>query len=246
MYKNILIISLIIIFLSAFSCVHATDLNDTLIDSNSDETLELAVPSDDVESDFQENVDVLASEVQNNSSDVLSSSAQTNVAAAPYLILDNDGDDEDIYVGDYETWEISVANIGDAIAKNVKVFNKLPDGLKYVKHTATKGTFNPETGIWDIGDLSVEDNLVFLYITTQAISVGEKINKANLTCESDNLNNVTYEEEEIYVWAYDVDEKPSGNNLQIHHQDTMKSAGNPLLLVFLSLFGCLISVSKKS
>ena len=124
--------------------------------------------------------------------------------------------------------------------KNVKVLDQIPDGLKYIKHTTTKGTFDPKTGIWDIGDLSVEDNEVFLYITTLAVSVGEKINKANLTCDTVNLNNDTYEEEEI-----DVVENSKDSN-EVIYENTLKSTGNPLMLVILSLLGCFIGYFKRS
>ena len=240
MKKSFLII-LILISLLAFSSVHAADMGNTTIDSNRnhEETSKLTVA---IESSFDEDGDVLTSELQTNSSDVLASGQKSSPSqksdSSAYLILDNDGDKEHIHIGDYETWKISVINIAKGIAKNVKVFDQLPDGLKYIKHTTTKGTFNPKTGIWDIGDLSIEDKEVFLYITTLAVSVGEKINKANLTCDSNNLNNETYEEEEIDVFA---DEKSQNS----YHPTTMKSTGNPVLLVLFSLFGCFIGFYKK-
>ena len=40
---------------------------------------------------------------------------------------------------------------------------------------------------------------VSLYITCKAITVGEKINKATLTSDTFNLNNESYEGEEIDV-----------------------------------------------
>lgn len=109
------------------------------------------------------------------STEVLSTSeTKTDSQSQSYLILDNDANIENIYIGDYVTWIVGVINKGPDTAKNVKVYDQLPDGLKYVKHTATKGTFNPETGIWAIGNLSISDGEVFLNITTQAFSVGEK------------------------------------------------------------------------
>ena len=138
------------------------------------------------------------------------------------------------------TWIVSVINTGPGIAKNLKVLDQIPDGLKYIKHTTTKGTFDPKTGIWDIGDLSVDDDEVFLYITTLAVSVGEKINKANLTCDTVNLNNHTYEEEEI-----DVVENSKDSN-EVIYENTLKSTGNPLMLVILSLLGCFIGYFKRS
>ena len=112
------------------------------------------------------------SEEPSNSTPAASGAPETNEINSDsqpksYLILDNDADIENIYIGDYVTWIVSVINNGPDTAKNVKVYDQLPDGLKYIKHTTTKGIFNPETGIWSIGDLSIIDGEVFLNITTK-------------------------------------------------------------------------------
>ncbi len=228
---------MILISLFCISSVSAADIDNATLDSSliQDETPELTAPA--------ESQDVLS--VSQNDSAVLASSSQKsdvsskNEDSSAYLILDNDADKENIHIGEYVTWIVSVINTGPGIAKNVKVFDQIPDGLKYIKHTATKGTFDPKTGIWDIGDLSIDDNEVFLYITTLAVSVGEKINKANITCDTVNLNNETYEEEEI-----DVVENSKDSNDAVY-ENTLKSTGNPLMLVILSLLGCFIGYYKR-
>ena len=149
-----------------------------------------------------------------------------------YLVLDNDADIEDIHLGDFVTWIITVQNFGPDMAKNVKVYDELPDGLEYVYHTSTMGSFNPNTGIWDIGDLSIEDGEVDLFITCKAISVGEQINKAWLTSDTPNLNNDTFEEEEIDVLDFDDDDNDYDG---IGHESILRNVGNPLLLIFMSL-----------
>lgn len=169
-------------------------------------------------------------------------SASRGNASGPssFLVLDNDADKENIKIGEVVTWEISVINLGNDTAKGVKVHDQLPEGLVYVSHTTTKGTFDPETGIWDIGDLSVSDGEVFLYIKTKAVTAGEKINKANLTCESINLNeNESYEEEEIDV---EDDSYPKQKN----SLKTIYKTGNPLALILLSVFGVFITIFAKS
>lgn len=169
-------------------------------------------------------------------------SASQGNASGPssFLVLDNDADRENIKIGEVVTWEISVINLGNDTAKGVKVHDQLPEGLVYVSHTTTKGTFDPETGIWDIGDLSVSDGEVFLYIKTKAVTAGEKINKANLTCESINLNeNESYEEEEIDV---EDDSYPKQKN----YLKTTYKTGNPLALILLSVFGVFITIFAKS
>ena len=215
----------------------AADADNSTLDSAliQDEAPELtaSIESEDI---------ISASGNDNLSSDTQIESSSKGADSSAYLILDNDADKENIRVGDYVTWIVSVVNTGPGIAKNVKVFDQIPDGLKYIKHTATKGTFDPKTGIWDIGNLTVDDGEVFLYITTLAISAGEKINKANLTCDSVNLNNETYEEEEIDV----SDDSSHSDDNDEYHKSTLKSAGNPLMMVIFSLLGCLIGCSRKS
>ena len=140
--------------------------------------------------------------LNDNSQPSLESNNNQNSSSA-YLVLDNDADVENVYIGDYVTWILEVQNFGPDTAKNVKVYDKLPNGLKYVKHSLTKGTFDPNTGIWDIGDLSVEEGLVTLLITTKAIAAGEQINEAYITSDTFNSNNETVEDEEIDVFDRD-------------------------------------------
>lgn len=210
-------ISLFILFalLLSFSAVSANDLNES-------QTLEL----DDVEiTATHDSGDLYSADELKNG----------NEESGAYLELDNDADIENIYVGDLVTWIISVENLGPDIANNVKVYDELPDGLQYLSHSSTKGVFNPETGIWDIGDLKVEDGLVYLFITCKAINTGEKINKAWLTSDTKNLNNETFEEEEIDV--FDHHENEFKNHDIVKKQDSiLKSAGNPLFLILMCLF----------
>ena len=254
----------VLIFLSSISCVSAIDFDDVTSDSGlnqlDSQNLAISVGSDDISSQNQDDLLAMDSqsddgileaniEDENNtisaksseSSDVSSkpSVSSSNKNSSAYLILDNDADKEHIHIGDYVTWIITVANLGPGTAKNVKVFDQLPEGLKYIKHEASKGTFDPKTGIWDIGDLLLDD-YEFLFITTVALTLGEKINNATLTSDTPNLNNVTYEEEEI-----DVEEEDDDDNDNDSIDNCLKTAGNPILLVLISLFGCLIVTFKR-
>ena len=96
------------------------------------------------------------------SDEIISSTVSSENLSSSYLVLDNDADKEDIVVGEEVTWIITASNLGQDTAKNTKVYNKLPQGLKYIKHSTTKGTFNPKTGIWNIGNLSIDDGIVEL------------------------------------------------------------------------------------
>ena len=159
--------------------------------------------------------------------------ADSNITKSAYLVLDNDADNENIHIGDYVTWTVSVQNLGSDIAQNTRVYDDLPEGLKYCYHKLTKGIFNPQTGIWDIGDLKVEDGEVVLNITCIAVTAGEKINKVWLTSDTLNLNNETFEEEEIDVLEFDYD---TDKNVKKEIIDR-NSTGNPIFLILMTLFG---------
>ncbi len=195
-----------------------------------------AVNADDsIENQTVEISEIVVDDTQDLNSNDLSNVSDSNnatVETSAYLVLDNDADKENIYLGDLVTWIITVQNFGPDISKNTQVRDELPDGLEYVSHTLTVGSFNPETGIWDIGDLDVKDGEVALYITCKAISVGEKINKAWLTSDTPNLNNETFEEEEIDVLDYDNYD----NDNDVKKKVTgLKAAGNPIFLILMSL-----------
>ena len=234
---------MIMVTLLSLSCVNANDSNSTDVvlevtdDISQESNLEL---SDDNEDVLEITSDVNVLETTADEEILSSNESNGKTDSSAYLILDNDANIENVYVGDYVVWIVSVINKGPDIAKNVKVYDQLPDGMEYIKHTATKGTFNPKTGIWNIGNLSAEDGEVFLNITVKALSVGEKINKANLTTDSINLNNESYEEEEIDVLEPEDDDNDSDKVAK-----SLYSTGNPLALVLISLFIIFVTSIKS-
>lgn len=226
--KKILMLTTVLIFLLTISCVSAIDGNNT------DTTLQTNQESAD--DTFQASPNESNLQSINSDPDVLFDSSN----ASSYLILDNDADIENIHIGEMVTWIVSVVNLGPDTAKNVKVYDKLPDGLEYIKHSTTKGTFNPENGIWHIGNLSIDDGKVYLYITTKAITLGEKVNKAYLTTDTVNLNlNKSYEEEELDVIEEDDDDDDYDKSSLLY------PAGNPVALLLFSVFGIMIPFKKR-
>ena len=234
---------MIMVTLLSLSCVNANDSNstDVVLEVNDDVSQESNLElSDDNEDVLEITSDVNVLETTADEEILSSNESNGKTDSSAYLVLDNDANIENVYVGDYVVWIVSVINKGPDIAKNVKVYDQLPDGMEYIKHTATKGTFNPKTGIWNIGNLSTEDGEVFLNITVKALSVGEKINKANLTTDSINLNNESYEEEEIDVLEPEDDDNDSDMVAK-----SLYSTGNPLALVLISLFIIFVTSIKS-
>ena len=234
---------MIMVTLLSLSCVNANDSNstDVVLEVNDDVSQESNLElSDDNEDVLEITSDVNVLETTADEEILSSNESNGKTDSSAYLVLDNDANIENVYVGDYVVWIVSVINNGPDVAKNVKVYDQLPDGMEYIKHTATKGTFNPKTGIWNIGNLSAEDGEVFLNITVKALSVGEKINKANLTTDSINLNNESYEEEEIDVLEPEDDDNDSDMVAK-----SLYSTGNPLALVLISLFIIFVTSIKS-
>ncbi len=220
MNKRIFISLFVLFALLSLSVASANDLNES-------QTLE----SNDAE--------ITATPNSGN----LDSENKLNEESGAYLVLDNDADIENIYVGEQITWILTAENLGPDIAKNTKIYDKLPEGLQYLYHTSTKGVFNPQTGIWDIGDLKIEDGEVSLFITCKAITSGEKVNKAWITSDTKNLNNETFEEEEIDVFDYEIEDK-NYDNIK-NEVSILKSAGNPVFLILMCLFLIFTNVRVK-
>ena len=208
MNKRIFISLFLLFAFLSLSAVSASDLNES-------QTLE----SNDVEITAAQDSNVLSSQ---------------NELSGAFLMIDNDAGTENVYVGELVTWTLTADNLGSDIAKNTKVYNQLPEGLQYLYHSSTKGVFDPQTGILDIGDLKSEDGPVYLHITCKAITSGEKVNKAWITSDTKNLNIKDYEEEEMDVLDYE-NEYENHDNIK-NEVPILKSAGNPVFLILMCLF----------
>ena len=208
-----LVILIILISLLCLTSVSASDSNSLDLGDFEDNSIEVnevadsnilsSSGNDDV---FMSNEESGADENSNDENDleeepVASTDKKTESEDSTHLELDNDADKENVKVGDSVTWILEAKNLGPNLAKNVQVYDQLPDGLKFVKYSATKGTFDFKTGIWDVGDLESGETAI-LKIVTKALTLGEKINKANLTSDTISTDpDECYEEEEIDVFA---------------------------------------------
>ena len=91
------------------------------------------------------------------------------------------------YVGEDLTWTIIVINHGPSAASDVKVLEDIPDSLRLVSYTATKGTFDKNTNIWTIGKLD-NASTVTLKIVTRVLSVGNITNPVDVTTSTPDSN----------------------------------------------------------
>ena len=94
--------------------------------------------------------------------------------------------------GDNISWTIIVTNNGLADAKDVYVVDKLPDGLIYLGDDS-KGTYDPLTGVWTIGDLAYGESATLVIVALVDISNASILNVATVnssTFDPDKSNNV--------------------------------------------------------
>lgn len=76
-------------------------------------------------------------------------------ADLPDLRLDKVVDNPNPEVGDYITFTITVCNDGPADATGVEVTDYvLTEGVTYVSSSPDQGSYNPSTGIWNVGSLA--------------------------------------------------------------------------------------------
>jgi uncharacterized repeat protein (TIGR01451 family)/gliding motility-associated-like protein len=82
-------------------------------------------------------------------------------------------------VGSNVVFTITVSNNGPNDATGVYVLESLPTGYEYVSNTADSGTYDQVTGIWTIGNLSVNAKAI-LKITAKVKTDGEYTNTATV------------------------------------------------------------------
>jgi uncharacterized repeat protein (TIGR01451 family) len=184
--------------------------------------------------------------------------------------MDNNYDDSSVTVAPEVDLAISItpkatkAKVGDKIEFVVKVVNngpdgavnaiatiELPDELKLLKFKPSKGTFDPETGIWEIGDLAPGEEVTLL-LTTEALAEGKFVIDVSVTCdnhETDYTNN----DDSAMVEVEPKNETPIHNDTPAKHskvvpaQKTMPATGNPIAMVLLSLLAIVgISFKRKN
>ncbi|MET3027961.1 gliding motility-associated C-terminal domain-containing protein [Flavobacterium sp. UW10123] len=86
-------------------------------------------------------------------------------------------------VGSLVTFSIQVTNSGPQEANGVMVTDLLPSGYTYVSYSATTGTYDPATGLWDVGNMPVSDSYT-LQITASVNAIGNYTNSAEISASS--------------------------------------------------------------
>ena len=155
-------------------------------------------------------------------------------SAIARLRLDMKNNFLSVKVGEKVEFTIVVINLGPDTAINTRAYDILPVGLKFINYTATIGTYDNNTGKWDIGDLGCDEGAI-LTIVAEALVEGKHVNEAYVesdTYDPDTSNN--YDNATVDVGG-DVPEIP-----------TLHPTGNPIVMVFLSLLAVVgMSLRRK-
>ena len=152
-----------------------------------------------------------------------------------------------IKVGGKVIWTITVTNQGTLNATNVKAIDRLSKSLKYLSYTSTKGTYNPSTGEWDIGDLNAGETAT-LTLTTKLLALGKITNSVSVTSNEKDVNK-TNNYANFTVKA--VNESGNATNKSFKKDSTNFKAdkthatGNPLFMIVLALMAIVVSFKRK-
>ncbi|MFV1884650.1 MAG: SwmB domain-containing protein [Balneola sp.] len=90
--------------------------------------------------------------------------------------------------GDQVTFTLTVTNPGAFIASGIKVTDQLPTGLTFVSSTASQGTYNSFSGIWNIGTIDDGDTTSVTLNITASIDAGTLGNTILNTASITSLN----------------------------------------------------------
>jgi uncharacterized repeat protein (TIGR01451 family) len=86
-------------------------------------------------------------------------------------------------IGAQVTFRITVANAGPNAAQRVTVRDRLPTGYAYVSHSATRGTYTRDTGLWSAFAVAKQGSATLKIVAT-ALQDGNHTNIAEVTASS--------------------------------------------------------------
>jgi uncharacterized repeat protein (TIGR01451 family) len=85
--------------------------------------------------------------------------------------------------GDTMTMTITVVNNGPDDATGVQITDNIPQGLTLLTAAASDGTYDSQTGVWNIGDLNINETATLTLTVKVNADSGTIINRAEKTAE---------------------------------------------------------------
>ena len=141
---------------------------------------------------------------------------------------------EKVKVGDKIVWTITVINHGPGVAKNVRVADVAMGDIEYVSSGASKGLFDPVSGIWIIGDMENGESAV-LTLEFKALSAGTVINAAVVVSDTPDPNEDNNKDKSVVI-VEPVSPAPAAAKSPVSEAPvTMHATGNPIVMVLLAL-----------
>lgn len=125
--------------------------------------------------------------------------------------------------GELVKWSIIVSNNGPNSATGVIVSDLLPNSVEYVSFNSSRGVYNPVSGLWDIGNLGVGEELQ-LDIISKIIKTGNITNfvKVEANEKDNNLVNNNYEKSIYVKSAADISIKKSVSKQEFNVGDLIE------------------------
>ena len=147
-----------------------------------------------------------------------------------------------VTVGDEVEYTITVVNHGPDAAINTFAKIVIPDSLRFLGVKPSKGTYDPETGIWTIGDLEPGEKAV-LKLDTKVVKAGSISIKVSV--ESDTYDaNLTNNIEPVKINPKEPNHRngtdvPHGNSSdvpsgKVYSPEKMPATGNPIVMMLFS------------
>ena len=99
---------------------------------------------------------------------------------------------------------LTVTNEGPEAATGVEVADNLPSGFTFISASASKGTYSNASGIWQIGDLALDETVTL-----------------NMTVRVNNSGSYTNTAEIVASLILDPDSTPNNNNPSEDDQDSV-------------------------
>jgi uncharacterized repeat protein (TIGR01451 family)/gliding motility-associated-like protein len=112
------------------------------------------------------------------------SATVTPIGVPTTLSIEKSLDQYVVLAGDTVTFTVHVTNTGTSPATNVVVNDLLPSGYTFINASASHGTYNLATGVWNIGTLPGTTTATIL-MNVIVNGSGEYVNRATVTSPSD-------------------------------------------------------------
>ncbi|WP_417353669.1 gliding motility-associated C-terminal domain-containing protein [Flavobacterium alkalisoli] len=115
--------------------------------------------------------------------DDYASAVTTPIATAADLSITKTVNNATPLVGSQVTFEVVITNDGPQTATGVQVTDLLPDGYSYNSFSATTGTYNNTTGLWNVGSLANGESETLL-VTATVNTIGDYENIVEVTASN--------------------------------------------------------------